>query len=123
MAHGFLFINSDRENLQSSVFDSSSTALCLSLFFSIINGILFSLHSSSTGAAISFFPLHQQFSPQTSEFSLRLFINSSLPLSFFSSSTTSSSVFTIHQQLPLQSSSTTLSFFSINGSSAFSSSP
>jgi hypothetical protein len=29
--------------------------LCLSLFISIINDILFSLHSSSTAASISFF--------------------------------------------------------------------
>ncbi|KAJ6947741.1 hypothetical protein NC651_002189 [Populus alba x Populus x berolinensis] len=34
-------------------------------------------------AAISFFPPGQMFSLQTSEFILRLFINSSLPLSLF----------------------------------------
>jgi hypothetical protein len=50
----FPSINSFFLRLQSSVFDSSSTVLCLSLFFSIINGILFSLHSSSTTSSSIF---------------------------------------------------------------------
>ncbi|KAL9390428.1 hypothetical protein Peur_019033 [Populus x canadensis] len=53
----FLQTNCFLFRLQSSFFDSSSTALCLSLFISIINGILFSLHFLSTAASIFFFSL------------------------------------------------------------------
>ncbi|KAI5583999.1 hypothetical protein BDE02_06G052900 [Populus trichocarpa] len=58
-------------------FYSSSTALYPSLFISIINGFLFSLHSSSTAASISFF------SPTSTVFSSDFKVQSSarrLPL-------------------------------------------
>ncbi|KAJ7013619.1 hypothetical protein NC653_003312 [Populus alba x Populus x berolinensis] len=57
--------------LQSSFFDSSSIALYLYLFISIINGILFSLPSSSIAASISFFP------PASTVFSLDFKVQSS----------------------------------------------
>jgi len=58
MAHGFLFINSGKQNLQSSIFDSSSTTLCLSPFFfpsSTTSSSVFTLHQQWQAAMISFF--------------------------------------------------------------------
>ena len=51
----FLQANCFLLRLQSSFLYSSSTALCPSLFISIINGFLFSLHSSLTAVSIFFF--------------------------------------------------------------------